>query len=194
MDIPLQPLLFSIPTIAYVVALRRRGDTWRQALANVGWQPSAPRYLLWGLALTAPLVGLGWAAIQWVPDDVLETARVNVSAYAGWSPTLMMFGLIWLREAIYVALGEEIFFRGFVGGWLMRRFGFFVGNTIQALVFLAPHVLLLTISIHFIGLVVVQFLAGWLFGWLRFRSGSILPGWLAHSLSNALGAFAMLAW
>jgi len=97
-----------------------------------------------------------------------------------------MFAL--LREAFYVALGEEIFFRGLLGGWLEQRFGFMKGNTIQDLIFLLPHLLLLLVSLSLWVVVVVQFLAGWVLGWLRSRSGSILPGWLAHSLMNAFGA------
>ena len=90
-----------------------------------------------------------------------------------------------------MALGEEICLRGFVGGLLMRWFVFWGGNTIQALLFLALQGLLL-VSLRLIGLVVVQFLAGWLLGWLRFRSGSISLGWMPHSLPNALIAFAIL--
>jgi len=54
-----------------------------------------------------------------------------------------MFAL--LREAFYVALGEEVFFRGLLGGYLERRFGFMKGNTMQAFVFLLPHLLLLLV-------------------------------------------------
>ena len=91
-----------------------------------------------------------------------------------------------------MALGEEIFFRGLLGGWLIRRFGFRNGNLIQALIFLLPHFLLLLVGLDLWPILAVQFVAGWLLGWLRFRSESILPGWLAHSLINALGAFAAL--
>jgi membrane protease YdiL (CAAX protease family) len=101
-----------------------------------------------------------------------------------------MFAL--LREAFYVALGEEVFFRGMLGGWLVRRFGFMKGNTMQALVFLLPHLLLLLVSLSFWVVVVAQFLAGWAVGWLRSRSDSIFPGWLAHSLMNALGALSTM--
>ncbi len=102
------------------------------------------------------------------------------------------FLLVWLREAIYVALGEEIFFRGFLGGWLTRRFGFAIGNAAQALIFLLPHLLLLLVSLRLWSLVLVQLLLGWSIGWLRYHSNSILPGWLAHSLANALGALAAM--
>ena len=98
----------------------------------------------------------------------------------------------WIREAFYVTFGEEIFFRGLLGGWLERRIGFRVGNVVQAVVFLLPHLLLLMVSTSFWLVVVVQFLAGWVLGWLRSRSGSIFPGWLAHSLINVVGALASM--
>jgi hypothetical protein len=97
-----------------------------------------------------------------------------------------------LREAIYVALGEEILFRGLLGGWLIRRLGFAIGNTIQAFVFIIPHLLLLLVSPTLWPVIIIQLMAAWLFGWLRYRSNSILPGWFAHSLANAFGALAAM--
>ena len=113
---------------------------------------------------------------------------VSTSIYAQWSLSISSVMFAFVREAFYTALGEEVFFRGLLGGWLERRFGFKVGNTVQAVVFLLPHLLLLMVSTSFWLVVIVQFLAGWVLGWLRSRSGSILPGWLAHSLMNAIGA------
>jgi len=130
--------------------------------------------------------------MQQVPESVLESPMVSTSIYAGWSPSLYSFLYAWIREAFYVTLGEEIFFRGLLGGWLERRYGFRVGNVVQAVVFLLPHLLLLMVSMSFWLVVVVQFLAGWVLGLLRSRSGSILPGWLAHSLMNAVGALASM--
>lgn len=136
--------------------------------------------------------GLGWLAFQAVPSEVLQDRNINISDYAGWTLSVASFLLVWLREAIYVALGEEIFFRGFLGGWLVRRLGFAIGNTVQALVFLLPHLLLLLVSQSLWLIIIVQLIAGWLLGWLRYRSNSILPGWLAHSLTNAFGALAAM--
>lgn len=79
-----------------------------------------------------------------------------------------------------------------LGDWLVRRFGFQSGNLIQALAFLLPHLILFAISLSLLPIVIVQFIAGLLMGWLRHRSESILPGWLAHSLVNALGALSIL--
>ena len=192
MNIPLQLIVFSLPSIIYVAVNRLRGEKWSQVFDKVGWRSSSPRHYFWGLGMTILLGGLGWLAVQFIPQDVLQDADVSISKYAGWTPDVASFLLILLREAIYVTLGEEIFFRGFLGGWLIRRFGFIIGNTAQALIFLVPHLLLLLVSIWFWPIVLVQFLAGWFLGWLRFRSDSILPGWLVHSLSNTWGAWAMM--
>ena len=80
---------------------------------------------------------------------------------------LASFVLILFRESIYVALGEEIFFRGLLGGWLVRKFGFALGNILQTLVFLLPHLLLLLISFSLLPILILQTFAGRLLGWLR---------------------------
>jgi membrane protease YdiL (CAAX protease family) len=130
--------------------------------------------------------------MQNVPASVMESPMMSTSFYAGWSPGLSSFLYAWMREAFYVALGEEMFFRGLLGGWLERRYGFRKGNFVQAVVFLLPHLLLLMVSTSFLLVIVVQFLAGWVMGLLRSRSSSILPSWLTHSLMNAFGALASM--
>jgi len=192
MELPLQLIVLTVPSLVYVVVRRRLGDRWHEVSGKIGWQGARPVFFLWGLAVVTIVSGLGWLAFQAVPSDVLQDPNVNVSAYAGWALSLSSFLLVWLREAIYVALGEEIFFRGFLGGWLFRRLGFARGNTVQALVFLLPHLLLLLVSRRLWPVILVQLIAGWLLGLLRHRSESILPGWIAHSLTNALGALAAM--
>jgi membrane protease YdiL (CAAX protease family) len=191
-DLPLQLIVFSIPSLIYIAVQRRRGEKWNEVLEKVGWQGSRPVYFLWCLGVVIIVGGLGWLALQTVPEEVLQDPNVNVSDYTGWTLSVASFLLGWLREAIYVALGEEIFFRGFLGGWLVRRLGFAVGNTVQALVFILPHLLLLLVSQMLWPVIIVQFVAGWVLGLLRYRSNSILPGWIAHSLTNAIGALAAM--
>jgi membrane protease YdiL (CAAX protease family) len=190
MDLPLQLIVLSIPSLIYVAVRRRRGEKWNQVFRKIGWQGCRPIYFLWSLGVMIVAGGLGWLAFQTVHPEIVQDPNISISAYKGWTLNAASFLLVWVREAIYVALGEEIFFRGFLGGWLIRRFGFAIGNTVQALVFLLPHLLLLLVSLHFWPIIAVQMIAGWLLGWLRYRSDSILPGWLAHSLINAFGALA----
>jgi len=191
-DLPLQLIVFSIPSLTYIAVRRRLGEKWNEVFREIGWQGSRPIYFLWSLGTMIIVGGLGWLAFQAVPLEVLQDPNINISDYAGWTFSVTSFLLVWLREAIYVALGEEIFFRGFLGGWLVRRLGFAIGNTVQALIFLLPHLLLLLVSQSLWPIIIVQLIAGWLLGWLRYRSNSILPGWLAHSLTNAIGAFPVM--
>lgn len=188
MNLPVQLLVFSIPSFVYIAVLKRRGEMWSEIFRKIGWQGSRPVHFLWGLGVMIITGGLGWLAFQAIPPAVLQDPNINISAYGGWTLSIASFLTILLREAIDVALGEEIFFRGFLGGWLARKFGFKIGNTIQALIFLLPHLLLLLVSLGLWPIVLIQAVTGWLLGWLRYRSDSILPGWLVHSLANTFGA------
>ena len=192
MDLPLQLVVFSIPSLIYIAVRRRLGEKWNVVFRKIGLQGSRPIYFLWSIGMMIIIGGLGWLAFQAVPSEVLQDPNINISDYTGWTLSITSFLLVWLREAIYVALGEEIFFRGFLGGWLVRQLGFAIGNTIQALIFLLPHLLLLLVSQSLWPIIIVQLIAGWLLGWLRYHSNSILPGWLAHSLTNAFGALAAM--
>jgi CAAX protease family protein len=178
LDIPAQLLFFSIPSIIYFIFQIRRGVKWRSVLENLGLKGCKGAFYLVGVGIAVAIGGLMWLVLGMIPTSVLESPMVSVSAYSGWPLTLSSFMSALLREAFYVALGEEVFFRGMLGGWLVRRFGFTKGNTMQALVFLLPHLLLLLVSSSFWVVVVMQFLAGWAVGWLRNRSDSIFPGWL----------------
>jgi uncharacterized protein len=193
MEIPIQLFVFSIPSLILVAIYRWRvGETWKSAFSKVGWQGSKPIYFLWSLVVLVVIGGLAWLVMKFIPPELFQSDRVNISNYAATPKTLSGMAGIFLYEAIYVALGEEIFFRGWLGGWLNRRAGFILGNTIQSIIFLLPHLMLLTISIRFWPILIPQFIAGWLQGWLRFRSDSILPGWLCHSLSNTLSAISFI--
>lgn len=192
MNIPVQLIILIVPSLVYAAVRRRHREGWRAILVKLGWSGCSPVYFVWGLGLAAVLGGLAWLATRSIPAEVFTSPRVSSASYAGWTRSATTFLRAWGQEAIATTLGEEVFFRGLLGGWLIRRFGFAVGNAAQALLFLLPHLLLLAISLRLWPLVLLQLLAGWILGWLRGRSGSILPGWLTHSLVNALGAFAAM--
>ena len=192
MEIPAQLILLLLPSLIYLTVKKRQGEERYNTLVNLGWISSKSIFFLQGLGMAIPIGVLMLVIMQMIPESVMENPMVSTSFYAGWSPSLSSFLFAWMREAFYVALGEEIFFRGLLGVWLERRYGFRIGNIVQAGVFLLPHLLLLMVSTSFWLVIVVQFLAGWVLGLLRSRSGSILPGWLAHSLMNAVGALASM--
>ncbi|MGB4271519.1 MAG: CPBP family intramembrane glutamic endopeptidase [Propionicimonas sp.] len=91
------------------------------------------------------------------------------------------------------AVGEEVFFRGFLQGLAERRWGAVAGVVIQAVVFTLPHLALLTVSAALAPLVVTQAVTGVILGWVRLRTGSIAPTSLAHVIVNLASGLAMAA-
>ena len=94
------------------------------------------------------------------------------------------------------ALGEEILFRGFIGKRLCGKIGFWGGNTIQAILFGLLHgaTMFPTLSIA-IPLLVIAFTAtlGWLMGYINEKaSGSIIPSWFLHGISNLYAAIIIM--
>jgi membrane protease YdiL (CAAX protease family) len=172
----LELLLFSVPSLVYWAVLRRRGAA---ASAAIGLRWGRPGDYGFAVLIMAVMAGFGAAALRMIPAASLTQRGVSVGAahtVAGYLGIAVM------------ALAEEMLFRGLLAGVLIRRLGFWWGNTVQALVFFAPHCLLLLASSALWPILPVQFVAGWLLGWLRQRSGSIGPAWLAHAGGNILAA------
>lgn len=116
MTIPLQLIILSLPSIIYVVIGGWRHKRWRVACGDVGWRSSHSSYFLWGLGIMILIGGLGWIAFQFVPAEILRDPRINIPEYSGLKPDFEILFVVLLKEAINIALGEEIFFRGFLGG------------------------------------------------------------------------------
>ena len=87
--------------------------------------------------------------------------------------------LLWAAFVIAAPVGEEIVFRGFVfRGWAASRLGPALTILLTSLIFSAAH-----IQYDWFG-VMQTFIMGALFGWLRWRSGSITVPILLHMLVN----------
>lgn len=112
----------------------------------------------------------------------VAASRFRGSGLAGVVPVI-------LHAVIQTGLSEEIFFRGFLSKRLIARFGFAVGNAVQAVLFGIVHVALFASSVSPLPLVliaVVTAASGWIMGWINEEcaSGSILPSWMLHSAAN----------
>jgi membrane protease YdiL (CAAX protease family) len=188
--VPIQPLLLSLPSAITALRWRRQGQPLGTALAAVGWRGAGGRDLLLGALVAGAGALLALLVYRLLPLEVLTAPGMAAGRYAGATPgpALVLRALVY--EAVFVTFGEESFFRGWLQGWAERRWGFRRGNALQAGAFLLPHLLLLLVSPAFWPVLVLVFAGGWVTGWLRHRSGSILPGWLVHSVTNATGALA----
>jgi membrane protease YdiL (CAAX protease family) len=190
MEFPIQLVIFSLPSLIYAAVRSLRGRPFAATRRELGWSLCRWSDILRAIAVFALLAGMAFIAFKFIPADLLK----NSSAYSGWQLSLQSVLVALLHEAVYVALGEEIFFRGFLGGILIRWLGFGWGNLLQAGAFLLPHLLLLNLGVKIWPVFLVQFAAGWLQGWLWYKSGSILPGWLVHTATNLSSALSVMQW
>ncbi len=181
-------IVFLLPAVITLVVLRIRRQPWKNISSVLGWRLGSPMHYLWALliflASALPLVLLALFVFPGLFRNPPRGVTQYYYAHLGFS--LLSIGIAFLNEFFFTALGEEVFFRGLVGGWLMRRLGFQAGNALQTLIFLIPHAFILLVGPSFWPLLVVPAILGWLNGWLRYKSESILPGMLIHALANTL--------
>lgn len=188
----LAPILF-VPSLISFIIQRVRKRPGSESTRELGWALPSWRNMAEAAVVLLILAGLATAAFRLIPPGALQAENTNTAAYAGWPRSLGNLVLIFLLELLNRALPEEVFFRGWLGGWLVRRLGFLAGNTLQALVFLLPHLMLLKITPALWPITLLQFAAGWLQGWLRWRSDSVIPSTIVHTITNVLGALPFLA-
>ncbi len=125
------------------------------------------------------------------PNTVIGKLRAN-------GLQVTTFILLIVKALIQTAFTEEILFRGFAAKRLIKWLGFTTGNLLQALLFGAVHLLIFAgqeFSLALaIGIVLYPAIGGWIMGYLneRIGSGSILPGWLMHGLTNLIAYSALL--
>lgn len=163
-------LLFLCPSVLYMF-FRRKSLGVSRARAYVGWRWGSWQMAGLSLVLFPVLLGIGYLGIRLVSASSLTLPGV-----------VLVQGVS--VAVILRALGEEIFFRGFLGGLFLRRWGLWVGNTLQAAIFLVPHLVLLSFDVHLWPILPVQFLGGWILGAVRFRSGSIVECSVLHAALN----------
>lgn len=185
-------LLVVVPLAAYLAYHRvRHRRRPAEAFARAGLQLGERRYL--GIAAVAA-AGLLAAVLAFPPP--LEGSTAEGSAFApfaglGLGPVAVLMALLY--GVVQTGFAEEFLFRGLVAGSLGRRLPLAWANLLQALLFLAPHALVVLV-IPSAWTVLPLVFAGALFaGWLRIRSGSLLGPWLLHAAANvgvALGVAA----
>ena len=156
-----------------------------------------------GLAESARRVGLRLGDVRFI-GYCLIAAAITVVALLAWSPPLEPFmregspqrryvGLGLSGQAIAMALlygvvqtglSEEVLFRGLIAGVLARRLPFVWANLLQALIFLAPHFLILLVMPELGWILPLVFGAALFLGWARIRSDSIVGPWILHASAN----------
>jgi membrane protease YdiL (CAAX protease family) len=154
--------------------------------APLGFRPPALRAGL-RLGLTAAaLVTASVAAGTAIPR--VRTAMADRTAPAGpaaWLALRIPVGTVWSEEAAY---------RGALATLAAEGFGPRAGRLLQAIAFGVSHIPdARATGEPVLGTVLVTGIAGWVFGWLAERSGSLVAPLLAHLAINEAGAVAALA-
>ncbi|MEE2901719.1 MAG: CPBP family intramembrane glutamic endopeptidase [Myxococcota bacterium] len=137
---------------------------------------------------------LGFATMTAIIAAIATWNWMSVDIFLhGHSPQAPFLGLGIGKKAIVMALlygvvqtgfTEEVFFRGLIGGAVMRRFGLWRGNVLQSLIFLGPHLFLLVVMPEQWKILPVIFAGALWGGWLLHKSGSFVGPWLIHAAVN----------
>jgi sodium transport system permease protein len=134
-----------------------------------------PLAVLLGVSLHPMYVLLAqWISYMYPLSEQTEAAMRPFAAQISSAPWLTVVFLM----AVVPAICEELAFRGFIFGGLVRQRGRLRAVVVTALMFGVSHgVLQQSMAATVMGL---------LLGWIALRTGSVLPGILIHFTNNAL--------
>jgi membrane protease YdiL (CAAX protease family) len=172
--------------LAYRYLFRPAGMTFDEGFGlEIGWA----RVGRLAAAVSAVVaVGL-WG--EWVVDRLSEPFHLT-SHWTEWfdadlvwaSPTLTAMSLV--EYVIFAPLFEELAFRGLLFAILRRKFRFLPAALISASIFAIAH------GYGLVGFISVLW-SGLLWAWMYEKTGSLLPGMLAHAINNFLVCLSVMA-
>ena len=140
--------------------------------------------------LISAIASLYTVLMAYILNNIITSTQTATTQFSG--KGIGALPLILIYAVIQTSLSEEIFFRGFLGKRFNHKFGFKIGNVMQALIFGLLHGIPFGIAtgnfLVFILLVLLPGIIGWFQGWINEKcsSGSILPSWGLHAIMNIL--------
>jgi len=181
------PFFIHIPIIwlAYYYLWRPAGLSVTQALGLQVVSGGMWRMMLFALGLFTFGAGGGW-----VIGVFAENFQASMH-WTDWFDPTMIQGTTWqllpplLSYTVLAPVFEELVFRGVLYGTLRRRWNAPAAMIISALVFSLAH------GYGTFGLVTI-FWSGLLWAWAYEKTGSVLPGMVAHALNNSLVCLTVL--
>lgn len=171
--------------LAYYHLFRPSGMTFEEGFGlEIGWSRTG-RLML---AVLAVVAGGLWG--EWVMDRVADTWHLT-SHWAEWfdadliwaSPAMTAISLV--EYVVFAPVFEELAFRGLLFAILRRKFCFLPAAVISASIFAIAH------GYGFVGFTSVLW-SGILWAWIYEKTGSLLPGILAHAINNLLVCLAVM--
>lgn len=136
------------------------------------------------------LIGLTFAVIaaglwgEWVMGRGMEVLGLTNHWTEWFDPDLVwappsVLGISLLEYVVFAPIFEELAFRGIFYAMLRRRFSFLPAALISTSVFALAH------GYGLIGFISVLW-SGFLWAWIYERTGSLIPGMIAHATNNLL--------
>lgn len=178
-------LIFSLVPACWWLITARKQISFAQWI-GLKAIPKKNRAKVWGWASVTSLCLLLLSIILLKNVGAAHTA-VSDFANQGWRvlPAVLIYAVLG------TSLPEELLFRGFLLKRLATRFGFAIGNLIQALLFGLLHSVMFINQLDLLsalGIGWFTLLIAWLMGFINEKSatGSIYPSWLIHALANFL--------
>ena len=115
-------------------------------------------------------------AIAWI--GIFGEPSPNTDLGTDWGSSSIDIAFLFLSVAIVTPIAEELFFRGYVLDAINRKHGDWTAIIWSAILFGLVHVDPFTMGQVFIG--------GIIYGWIRMRTGSLLPSIACHMMWNML--------
>jgi membrane protease YdiL (CAAX protease family) len=185
-------VLAGLPFFLYYVYHRRRDRlTLAETTRRAGLQLGEERYIAYCV-----IVALAVAAVllQWHPPlEPLNREGSGLRPFVGLGLGFPAVVMALLYGAVQTAFCEELLFRGLIAGILSRRLSLLWANTLQTGVFLAPHLLVLTVIPEMSRVLPLVVVGGLFGGWARIKSDSILGPWIVHAAVNVTMALSIAA-
>lgn len=176
------PTTVAVYLVVYLALKLVLGSRYgRPVFRSLGWQRSS--FNLGIAAAGGALLGLSLSLL----GNALHTPKVK-SPFENLGATPLSFALLALMAVILAPIFEELFFRGFLQPLLSRTFGAIAGIVITAALFGGLHAPEYSWAWQYAFCVS---LAGVVFGYLRYRTNSIIPCTVMHGCFNALSVIAL---
>ena len=115
-------------------------------------------------------------AITWI--GIFGEPSSNTDLGTNWGSSSIDIAFLFLSVAIVTPIAEELFFRGYVLDAINRKHGDWTAIIWSAILFGLVHVDPFTMGQAFMG--------GIIYGWIRMRTGSLLPSIACHMMWNML--------
>ena len=177
--------VFLLAPLYHAVWRRAPGTTARDGFRALGFRKTAfwpATGLVAGAIVVSFALEILYGFIIQQLNLPLQTNADRLTQEAQYAPFTIFFTL--LAAIVIAPICEEVFFRGYLFGGLLRGMNVWLATIVSALLFTLVH--------GDIGSAVPLLIIGLILPILRWRTGSLWPGVALHTVNNLIAALAVL--